>query len=65
MQHAERQAVVFGVGTAGGVPFDMGSVQRKIRVAELAVEAAEGATVFVDADDGVAEGGISVGATLT
>ena len=59
VQRTQGQTVVFCVRAGGGVPADVGGFDTQTRVFQHCIEAADGASVLVDAQDGVTEGGIA------
>jgi len=59
VKRAESEAVVGGVGTSCGVPLDVRSFDAEVGSLELSVIATDGAPVFVDPEDRVAEGRVA------
>lgn len=59
VKRAESEAVVGGVGASCGVPLDVRSFDAEVGSLELSVIATDGAPVFVDPEDRVAEGRVA------
>jgi len=59
MERAERETVVGGIGSTCGVPFNVRGLDAEVGSLELAIIATDGAPVFVDSEDRVAEGRVA------